>query len=102
MANLNASKKNIRKIKRQTARNRSVISNLRTVTKTVTVKKDQASLTLAYKKIDSALSKGKIHKNKANRLKSRLAILVTSKPKAAAPAATKAKAAVVKNETKTA
>ncbi|MDR2557417.1 MAG: 30S ribosomal protein S20 [Mycoplasmataceae bacterium] len=76
MANIKSNIKNIRKIKRQTLRNKFVLTNLKTVTKNVRSSKDAASLPYAYKKIDSAFAKGKIHKNKANRLKSRLALAI--------------------------
>ncbi|MDR2846875.1 MAG: 30S ribosomal protein S20 [Mycoplasmataceae bacterium] len=91
MANLSASKKNIRKIKKQSLRNKFVLTNLKTVTKNVIKQHDQPSLNIAYQKIDSALAKGKIHRNKANRLKSRLANITLNKksaPVASAPAPT--------------
>jgi small subunit ribosomal protein S20 len=78
MANLHASKKNIRKIKKQTYRNRVVITGVKSIVKGIRNGKSN-DLNYAYQKIDSACAKGKIHKNKANRLKSRLAISINKR-----------------------
>ncbi|MDR3330450.1 MAG: 30S ribosomal protein S20 [Mycoplasmataceae bacterium] len=73
MANIKANIKNIRKTRKQHARNKSEISKSRSKIKTARQTKSQKDLAVAYKKIDSICAKGKIHKNKANRIKSRLA-----------------------------
>lgn len=72
MANLKSSIKDVRRTKTRTLRNKQVISNLRTINKKAIATKDTKTCALAYQKFDSAASKGKIHKNKANRMKSRL------------------------------
>lgn len=72
MANLKSSIKDIRRTKTRTLRNKQTISNLKTVNKKAHNSKDANACALAYQKIDSAAAKGKIHKNKANRMKSRL------------------------------
>lgn len=77
MANLRASKKNIRKIKTQTDRNRQVISRLRTLAKklrTLETQGDTAATRATAIEYTSALDKAAkrsiIHKNRANRQKS--------------------------------
>jgi small subunit ribosomal protein S20 len=72
MANLKSSIKDIRRTKTRTLRNKQIISSLKTSLKKAQTSKQENDYVLAYKKIDSATAKGKIHKNKANRLKSRL------------------------------
>lgn len=73
MANIKANIKNIRKIERRTKVNKTNVSATKTSIKKARTNKDAKSLSEAYKKVDSSCSKGKIHKNKANRIKSRLA-----------------------------
>jgi small subunit ribosomal protein S20 len=72
MANLKSSIKDIRRTKTRTQRNKHVITGIRTINKKARTTNDANDYALAYKKIDSAAAKGKIHKNKANRMKSRL------------------------------
>ncbi|MDR0545795.1 MAG: 30S ribosomal protein S20 [Mycoplasmataceae bacterium] len=79
MANIKANIKNIRKTARQHQNNKMHITSLRNKVKHVRTSKNQIDLQAAYKKIDSACAKGKIHQNKANRLKSRLAKQVSKK-----------------------
>jgi small subunit ribosomal protein S20 len=73
MANIKANIKNIGKTQRRHARNKSAITNTRTSIKTAKASNKQQDLAVAYKKVDSTASKGRIHKNKANRIKSRMA-----------------------------
>jgi small subunit ribosomal protein S20 len=73
MANIKANIKNIRKSRKQHNRNKSEITNARSKMRIVRQSQSQEDLAIAYKKIDSICAKGKIHKNKANRIKARLA-----------------------------
>ncbi len=73
MANIKANIKNIRKTEKRTKVNKNNISATRTSIKKARNSKDAKSLSAAYKSLDSSCAKGKIHKNKANRIKSRLA-----------------------------
>jgi small subunit ribosomal protein S20 len=73
MANLKSSKKSIRKDAKRTIRNKYVISPLKHNIKSVRNSPTKENVSSLYKKADSACSKGKIHKNKARRIKSRLA-----------------------------
>jgi small subunit ribosomal protein S20 len=84
MANIQANIKNIRKTRKQHNRNKSQITALRSKAKIVRTTKKTSDLAIAYQKIDATCAKGKIHKNKANRLKSRLA--KASNKKAETPA----------------
>ncbi|MDR1991705.1 MAG: 30S ribosomal protein S20 [Mycoplasmataceae bacterium] len=79
MANIKANIKNIRKTAKRHARNKSALSAMRSQNKVVRESQTPASLSNAYKKIDSFAAKGRIHKNKANRIKSRLAKAVNNK-----------------------
>jgi small subunit ribosomal protein S20 len=81
MANIKANIKNIRKTRKQHARNKGAITNARSQIKIVRQTKSQKDLAVAYKKVDSICAKGKIHKNKANRIKSRLAKAANQKTK---------------------
>lgn len=84
MANTVSALKRSRQTEKVTSRKRSQITALRTSMKKVrqaveTGEGDlQALLTAANKSIDSAATKGLIHRNKAARDKSRLAKLVAS------------------------
>lgn len=80
MANTKSAQKNIRKSAVRTEANRKVKTRLKTLTKATkaaVASKDTAALAKASVKAVSALDKaaktGVIHKNKANRVKSRLA-----------------------------
>ncbi len=84
MANLKASKKNIRKIERQSARNKQVLSRLKTLAKRVSglvaENTDKELLKKAASEYVSALDKAAkrdiIHSNRANRQKSAVARFV--------------------------
>jgi small subunit ribosomal protein S20 len=73
MANIKANIKTIRKDKKRHSRNKSYISSLKTTVKKVRNSNSKEDLIALYKKADSLASKGKISKNKASRIKSRLA-----------------------------
>ena len=79
MANLKASKADIKKTKRNTARNKHFNSELKSVQKSAREAidagdKDAAgvAVTKAVSRIASAVSKGIIHKNNGSRKKSKL------------------------------
>ncbi len=79
MANTAQAKKRARQAERSRIRNAGQRSNLRTFIKKVTAAVDagdkeqaQAALKTVVPVIDSAVTKGIIHKNKASRSKSRL------------------------------
>jgi small subunit ribosomal protein S20 len=73
MANIKANIKNIGKTQRRHARNKSAISKTRSSIKVAKTSSKPQDLASAYKKVDATASKGRIHKNKANRIKSRMA-----------------------------
>jgi small subunit ribosomal protein S20 len=73
MANIKANIKSIRKDKKRTQRNKIVLSGLKTQIKKTRANCTAATVSISYKSLDSAASKGKISKNKARRLKSKLA-----------------------------
>ena len=85
MANLKASKTDIRKIQKRTLANIKVRSRLKTVAKKVfqlrssddTVARKEIAK-LYFSELDRAAKGGIIHPNKANRLKSRTASLLVS------------------------
>lgn len=78
MPNIMSAKKRVRLTKRQTMRNKMIKSNLKTVLKNAQVALEKRAensteaVILAVKKLDQAVSKGIIHKNKAARKKSQL------------------------------
>lgn len=80
MPNIKSAKKRVKLAERQTLRNKSIKTNLKNVLKNANIaitesgeNKDLA-FRLAVKKIDQAVCKGVLHKNCANRKKSKLAI----------------------------
>ena len=79
MANLKSSEKDIRRITRKTERNRTVrtrLKNLRKGALEATAKGDAqapAAVQALASGLDKAVKRGVIHRNKANRLKSRMA-----------------------------
>jgi small subunit ribosomal protein S20 len=94
MANIKSNIKSIRKNKKRNIRNKIVISTLKTNNKKFKLAPTPEGLKNVYKKTDSACSKGKISKNKANRIKSKLAKLNNKTVKALKEASKK----VIKNE----
>jgi len=80
MANTKSAEKRIRTNEKRTARNASMKSAMRTAMKKVEIavanqdaEAAKEALKLAVRKLDKAVTKGLIHKNTANRHKSRLA-----------------------------
>jgi len=79
MPNIQSAKKRVRSNAKKADVNTLIISSMRTAIKKFEKEvkagnKDEASnkLNIAIQKVDKAMSSGKIHKNKAARLKSRL------------------------------
>jgi len=78
MANIKSAKKRIKTAKRNNLKNKSVKSEIKTLRKSAeealkAKKENTASLLKAYiARVDSAVSKGVFHKNKAARLKSNI------------------------------
>jgi len=73
---IKSAKKKLRQDKKRTARNETYKKNYKEAVKAVLEKKGKdvkKTLKKAYSKIDKAAKKGIIHKNKAARLKSRVA-----------------------------
>ena len=79
MANIKANIKSIRKTTKRQKRNRSVKTIYKNNIKRTRNSKNYIDLNKSYKSIDSALAKGVITKNKANRLKSRIARAINNK-----------------------
>jgi small subunit ribosomal protein S20 len=91
MANTRSAEKNIRKTKARTLRNQSIKSKVRTIRKRVLtaiekgdVKGAEAELSAFASAADKAAKTKVLHKNTANRLKSRLALKIGATAKAAA------------------
>ena len=72
MANLKSSKKDIRRIERRTERNTAVSSRLKTLRKKALGEADDSDKQAYSSALDKAVKSGVIHKNKANREKSKL------------------------------
>jgi small subunit ribosomal protein S20 len=83
MPNIKSNIKSVRKNKKRTTRNKIVISSLKNTIKQVRTNQNPKDLNTLYKKADAALAKGKITKNKANRIKSRAAKLANKNVKKA-------------------
>ena len=73
MANIKSNTKTIRKTAKRQKRNRAVKTTYKNNIKRARTSDNAVDLNKSYKSIDSALAKGIITKNKANRLKSRTA-----------------------------
>jgi small subunit ribosomal protein S20 len=90
MANIKSSLKDIRRIKRRTARNVIVSSRIKTLRKkALTASADAlpAAIGALSSALDKAVKSGVVHPNKVNRTKSRLAkFAAKAKAAAAAPA----------------
>jgi len=80
-----SAQKRLKTNEKSNIRNRAVKSQIRTVVKNAETSVDEASLKEAVSLLDSAARKKVIHRNKAARMKSRLARMVQKK---SAPAAT--------------
>lgn len=73
MANIKSNTKTIRKTAKKQRRNRAAKTTYKNIVKCARTSGNATDLNKSYKSIDSALAKGVITKNKANRLKSRTA-----------------------------
>lgn len=105
MANIRSSKKSIRKTAKVTVRRKAEKSRMKTASKKLKVvkKSGNAEKTKSAAKalmsiIDKAKKHGVVHKNKANRMKSRLSSLILPKVKKEADHSVKAEASSAKNE----
>ena len=79
MPNIKSAKKRVLVTKTENTRNRAKRSELKTLMKKATAEgADKEAVMTAVKKIDRAATKGLVHKNKAARIKSRLAKKTTS------------------------
>ncbi len=79
MANIKSNEKSHRQDEKARLLNHSFESRMKTLIKKAVTSKKEEDINEAYSCIDSALAKGVIKKNKANRLKSRLSRKVSSK-----------------------
>lgn len=73
MANIKSNEKSFRQDKKVNKNNHSQLSKMRTIIKKTRKNTTAEQLNESYKVIDTVARKNIIHKNKANRLKSRLA-----------------------------
>ena len=73
MANIKSNEKSLRKNTKRHENNHAQLSKMRTIVKKTRIDLKQDKLNESYKVIDTVARKNIIHKNKANRLKSRLA-----------------------------
>jgi small subunit ribosomal protein S20 len=97
MANTKSAKKAVRSSHKKKLHNlswkkrfKSAIKNFTTLMKSSEVTQDlNKSLSLAQKALDKAAKENVIHKNKANRLKSKLAVKLNSNAKPATSKSTK-------------
>lgn len=87
MANIKSKEKNIRRIEKNTIRNRAIKSTVKTAirkAKEAVMAKDKNATKLvseAHKQIDKAVSKGVFHKNNGSRKNSRLDAFVAKHSK---------------------
>ena len=73
MANIKANKKSVRQTAARAARNKIVRTGLKTLVKGFTAGLPAAAASLVASAADKAVKSGVIHRNKANRIKARLA-----------------------------
>lgn len=73
MANIKANKKNVRQTARRAEHNKVVRTRLKSLVKGLTSDNVAASASLVASAADKAAKTGVIHRNKANRIKARLA-----------------------------
>ncbi|MBJ7494516.1 MAG: 30S ribosomal protein S20 [Opitutales bacterium] len=73
MANIKANKKSVRQTAARAARNKIVRTRLKTLVKGFTTGAPAAVASLVASAADKAVKSGVIHRNKANRIKARLA-----------------------------
>jgi len=79
MANIKANVKSIRKNAKRTKINRSHNTALKNLVKKARASKKQEDINAVYAKADSLVAKGVIHKNKAQRIKSRVVLNANKK-----------------------
>lgn len=84
MPNIKSAKKRVLVTSTKNLRNKSIKTNLKTVLKQTDAALTEGSnnadaVRVAYKKIDQACAKGIMHKNKAARMKSQIAIKAAAK-----------------------
>lgn len=73
MANIKANKKSVRQTAARAARNKIVRTRLKTLVKGFTASSPATAASLVASAADKAVKSGVIHRNKANRIKARLA-----------------------------
>lgn len=86
MANIKSNEKSFRQDKKVHKNNHPQLSKMRTIVKKTRNTPTEAQLSEGYKVVDTVARKNIIHKNKANRLKSRLAKKANQEKLAAANA----------------
>jgi len=79
MANIKANKKAVRQSAARTQRNRTVRTRLKGVVKAFGSAPSAAGASVASSNLDKAVKSGVIHRNKANRLKARMAAALARK-----------------------
>ena len=73
MANIKSNEKSLRQDTKRNKNNHSQLASMRTAVKKTRNNPTEEQLSKGYKSVDTVARKGIIHKNKANRLKSRMA-----------------------------
>ncbi len=73
MANIKANKKSVRQTERRATHNKIVRTRLKSLVKGITQGATTESAALVASAADKAVKSGVIHRNKANRIKARLA-----------------------------
>lgn len=73
MANIKANKKSVRQTERRAEHNKIVRTRLKSLAKTLAGEATKVNASLLASAADKAAKTGVIHRNKANRLKARLA-----------------------------
>lgn len=79
MANIKANKKAARQAIKRAVRNKTVRTRLKGVVKAFGTAPTKAAASLASSTLDRAVKTGVIHRNKASRLKSRMALALVRK-----------------------
>lgn len=77
---LKHARKKLKQDKKRTIQNAKYRKQYKLSVKNATAKKSKDSVSKAYKDIDKAVKVGLLHKNKAARMKSSLAKLISTKP----------------------
>ncbi|NQX83416.1 MAG: 30S ribosomal protein S20 [Mycoplasmataceae bacterium] len=75
MANIKSKEKSRKQDDKRELRNKSLKSEIKTAMKKANIEKTSATVNKAIKFIDNAITSGVIHKNKANRLKSKIHLI---------------------------